>query len=321
MRRSAVLNGRLNQRDRARLRGRLDGRKQEPSPPPKEELLVWLRASLNVSDVSKIERLNLIDFLQRTGQFDLPPEERLRALAIFLEPDLLSPQPRAWLALDRIYLYALQMAPRSVWVHHSRALSAKYCAESMSPNDDPSTIRRILKTAWDAGNTAYSIDSTEPDILYLLGSRCYIDADRSLDESLRFFNSAIHYAPDHQWALLYRAHCLHDLERWTDAALAYDRIAPSFFVGPLGWRYELLLEQKAYCRFRSGETKAALSEFERLLDRWIANPKLQFGTLGIYTAEVATGELREQLATRYNSLMQNNDWAWLNMAEQEGASE
>jgi hypothetical protein len=77
----------------------------------------------------------------------------------------------------------------------------------------------------------------------------------------------------------------------------------------------------AYCRFRSGETKAALSEFERLLDRWIANPKLQFGTLGIYTAEVATGELRDQLATRYDSLMQNNDWAWLDMTEQEGASE
>ncbi len=165
MRRSAVLNGRLSQRDRAQLRGRLDDRKQEPSQPPKEELFVWLRASLNANDVSDMERLNLTDFLRNTGQIDLPPDERLRQLAIFLEPELLSPQPRAWLALDRIYLHAVRMAPKSVWVHQSRALSAKYCAAGLSPNDDAATIRRILDSAWDAANTTYSIDSAEPDVL------------------------------------------------------------------------------------------------------------------------------------------------------------
>jgi tetratricopeptide (TPR) repeat protein len=175
----------------------------------------------------------------------------------------------------------------------------------------------ILNSAWGAGNTAYSIESKEPDVLYLLGSLCYIDPTRTLDESLQFFDSSIENDPNHQWALLYRAHCLHDLERWTDAARAYDNVAPSHFVGPLTWRYELLLEQRAYCVLRSGDKTVALALFEQLLNRWLANPKLEFGMMGIYTSEVATGEFRNQLSTKYDQLIQNDEWAWLDTTKRD----
>lgn len=234
MSRSRVLTGQLNQRDRAQLRGRLDGRKQESAQSPVDELRAWLTAELSVDDVSEAETLDLTEFLRNTGQIDLPPDERLRQLAVFLEPDLCSPQPRGWLALDRIYQQAIRIAPKSVWAHHSRALSAKYCAEGLSPNDDGATFRRILDSAWDAANTAYDLDSTDADVSYLMGSLYYIDPVRSVDEALEFFEESIEKDADHQWALLYRAHCLQDLERWTDATSAYDNVNPAYFVGAMG---------------------------------------------------------------------------------------
>ena len=316
MRRSPVLTGQLNQRDRAQLRGRLDGRKRESAQAPVDELRAWLTAELSVDDVSDAETLVLTDFLRSTGHIDLPPDERLRQLAVFLEPDLSSPQPRGWLALDRIYQQAIRIAPESVWVHHSRALSAKYCVEGLSPNDDGATIRRILDSAWDAANTAYHLDSTEADVAYLMGSLCYIDPVRPVDEALGFFEESIGKDADHQWALLYRAHCLQDLERWIDATSAYDSVNPAYFVGPWAWRYELLLEQRAFCLFRSGDKTGATAQFQRVLDRWTASPSLAFGLMGIYTAEVARGELCDQLWARFDELTQHEDWRWLRSAEQ-----
>jgi|GEM_PF-810434 tetratricopeptide (TPR) repeat protein len=316
MSRSRVLTGQLNQRDRAQLRGRLDGRKQESAQSPVDELRAWLTAELSVDDVSEAETLDLTEFLRNTGQIDLPPDERLRQLAVFLEPDLCSPQPRGWLALDRIYQQAIRIAPKSVWAHHSRALSAKYCAEGLSPNDDGATFRRILDSAWDAANTAYDLDSTDADVSYLMGSLYYIDPVRSVDEALEFFEESIEKDADHQWALLYRAHCLQDLERWTDATSAYDNVNPAYFVGPWAWRYELLLEQRAYCLFRSGDKTGATAQFQRVVDRWIANPSLAFGVMGIYTSEVARGELCDQLWAKFDELTQHEDWCWLRSAEQ-----
>jgi tetratricopeptide (TPR) repeat protein len=148
-------------------------------------------------------------------------------------------------------------------------------------------------------------------MLYLLGSLCYIDDKRSLEESLCFFDAAIDKDSDHQWAILSRAYCLHDLERWTDAATAYDKVNAACFMGRIVWRYELLLEQRAYCTFRSGSTESALAQFESMLNRWLANPQLAFGLMGLYMAKVATGEFRNPLSTRYAELLENDDCVWL----------
>ena len=55
MRRSPVLTGQLNQRDRAQLRSRLDSRKREAAHAPVEELSAWLAAELHVDGVSELE--------------------------------------------------------------------------------------------------------------------------------------------------------------------------------------------------------------------------------------------------------------------------
>lgn len=311
LRRSAVLIGKLDQRDRAKLRGRLDRCRQGTTQEPEDELREWLRAAISVTDVSDAERLNLTDFLRGTGQIELPPEERLRQLAIHLEADMSSHQLRGWLAVDRVYQQAIRLAPKSVRVHESRAISAKYCADYYG-HDEAKAIHRILAAAWEAANTANTLCSTDADVLYLLGWLCYDDPNRTVYEALSFFDESIKNNSDYQWSLLYRAHCLHDLERWADAARAYDRVSPAFFVGPSRvWRYELSLEQRAYCRLRSGDSITALAEFERLLQRWIANPKLAFSMMGVEMRRVARGEFREQLSTKFEELIQHDEWSWL----------
>jgi len=60
--------------------------------------------------------------------------ERLRQLAIRLEPELSwrdDEQPRAWLALERIYSAALQLNPRDPSIHLSRAIIAREHAEGL----------------------------------------------------------------------------------------------------------------------------------------------------------------------------------------------
>ena len=120
--------------------------------------------------------------------------------------------------------------------------------------------------------------------------------------------SVLYGDPD---ALLYRAHFLQDMERWSEACRAYEQVNASFFVGPWTWRYELLLEQKAYCLLRSGNIASATTQFSALLDRWTAHPELARDLLGVYVTEAATGVLREQLWGRLSSLVKREGWDWL----------
>ncbi len=95
----------------------------------------------------------------------------------------------------------------------------------------------------------------------------------------------------------------HDLERWREAAVAYDAVEPAFLVGPRAWRYEHLLEQRADCWLRSGDIARAQSEFEALLDRWEKSPELAAMAWGCHVAEAARGELLgASLLNRANAL-------------------
>src|SRR5262249_39930014 len=133
MPRSGILTGRFQQRDRAQLRRRLDRHDAPPSTDANAALDAWLDANVRLRDeeLSTIESLDLTSFLRRTAPIDLPPEERLRRLAAHIESDLAfrEEQPRAWLAHERVYRAALDLNPRVVWVHLSRAISAREHAE------------------------------------------------------------------------------------------------------------------------------------------------------------------------------------------------
>lgn len=312
MPRSPILAGLRDQRNRAKLRGKLDRRHSFNSVHPGEELIAWLKQNASIEDVSEVEILNLSNFLRNTGDIDLTPQERLRQLAIFLEPELAwRTQPRAWLALDRIYKQAIRLAPEDAYVHHSRALSAQECADGSWREDNAQGIKPIIDTAWRAAYKALSLSPKDAKNLYLLGALSYDDSTHPVEEALEFFEDALAEDDTHQWALLYRAQCLQDQERWQEAYLAYSRVDASFFVRGWEWRYELLLEQRAYCLLQSGDIEGASNHFKELLSRWSADPSVAQDLMGNYITEAVTGLLQDQLLEELMTLVERERWDWL----------
>ena len=106
MSRSAVLTGRIDARDRARLRNRLD-RPAPTASDPHERTSRWLEGS-EYGDIARedMARLDLDSYLIRTADIKLPPEERLRQLAMFVEPRFGNNDPSA---LDRLYEAAIRL--------------------------------------------------------------------------------------------------------------------------------------------------------------------------------------------------------------------
>ncbi|WP_372366003.1 tetratricopeptide repeat protein [Candidatus Uabimicrobium sp. HlEnr_7] len=107
------------------------------------------------------------------------------------------------------------------------------------------------------------------------------------DKALEYYDKALSIDPQHSWSLLYRAHCLHDLQNWEEAAKAYSRLKANFFCGNQSWRYEIFLEQKGYCYYKAGEKSKALSEFSHLIERWKKDTYLCREAYGMYLAQIA----------------------------------
>lgn len=264
------------------------------------------RENIEISDVAEAEKIDLKIFLQDTVHIDMLPQERLKQLAIFLEPEL-SWSYRAWLALDRVYKTALSITPDDHFVHHSRAISAQETAECL----EEINARKVWNTAWRSAYKAQTLAPTDAHVQYTLGSLCYRDKSHSVEEALQHFEAVLAEDKEHQWALLYRAHCLHDLEKWVEAYRAYSQVKASFFTSFRAWRYELLLEQKAYCLWKSGDLRGATLEFKRLLVRWSADPGLAKDLLGQYIVEAATGSLSKELWADLSELVEREQWDWL----------
>lgn len=306
MPRSPVKTGLRDQRNRAQLRSKLDKPYSSNVLSPKKEMVLWLGNHIEISDVTEAEQLNLKSFLQNTVHIDLSPQERLRQLAIFLEPEL-SWSYRAWLAIDRIYKTALNWAPDDQYVHHSRAISAQEAAECL----EDLNARKIWDIAWRSAYKAQALAPADANVQYMLGLLCYLDQNHSVEEALQHFEAALAEDEEHQWALLYRAHCLQDLTQWLEASHAYCQVKTSFFTSFRAWRYELLLEQKAYCFWKSGDLRGATLEFKRLLVRWSADPGLAKDLLGQYIVEAATGSLSKELWADLSELVEREKWDWL----------
>jgi len=305
MPRSSVKTGLRDQRNRAQLRGKLDKPHSYHSLSPKKEMVLWLGNNIEISDVIEAEKVNLKSFLQDTVHLDLSPQERLRQLAIFLEPEL-SWSYRAWLALDRIYTTALSLSPDDQFVHRSRAISAQESAEYL----EDTQAKKIWDIAWRSAYKAQNLAPTDVNVQYTLGSLCYRDTTRSVGEALQYFEAALAEDDNHQWARLYRAHCLQDLGKWLDAYHVYSQVKAAFFTEFRAWRYDLLLEQKAYCLWQSGDLQGATKEFKKLLVRWSADPGLAKDLMGNYITEAATGNLSEQLLADLSELVEREQWDW-----------
>ncbi|MEZ4447154.1 MAG: tetratricopeptide repeat protein [Polyangiaceae bacterium] len=131
-----------------------------------------------------------------------------------------------------------------------------------------------------------------------------MNRDVSVERALHLFDEALARAPDHAWARLYRAHCLYDLERWTEAADAYAAVPKGAFDGPRSWRMHLLVEQRALCLLRGGRREEALALFSKILGRYEAQPHLaRWGDLRYADQAVDDlPELKEPLARAREAL-------------------
>lgn len=318
MPRSALLSGRVAPRDRAQQRTKLDRRRAaraEHALDPDEQMDAWLEEHIAGASTEALATLDLGAFVAATTHVDLPPAERLRLLAVYVEPGLLAEaSPRAFDTHDRIYAAAIAIDPRDLSVLSSRAVSAHAHAENLLSSTDTREAwvasrprRRWMRIAKESVDAGLRLEPESAALLYRAGQLRYDDPDDAPQHALPYFDRALAVDRHHGGAALYRAHCLHDLEAWRDAAEAYDAVPRTFFVRTRAWRLEVLLEQCAWCWLRAGERDEARMRWLALLDRWEADPALAREALGRHLADAATGELRAELYERARALAARED--------------
>lgn len=314
MPRTPVLTGATKQLDRSRQRGSLDRRRAErrgdrAPENPRAAFDAWLAANMSDLDTTSAERLDLRTFLATAGEItQLAPVEQLRRLAIYLESELVwrtEHVVRRWTAVDRVYRAALRIESRDADVHDSRGISAQAFAASCESSDrerrDRAARRRMMNVAHQAAGRVLEILPDDPRSAYRMGNLLYEDPEAAIADALTWFERALALDPREGWSRLYRAHCLHDLERWAEAAAAYDALEPSFFVEERAWRYEFVLEARAYCRLLAGDANRAEAAFAALLTRWEANPHLAREAWGQELGRAAAGPL-PSLLPRWKAL-------------------
>lgn len=206
-------------------------------------------------------------YLRESARFDLTVTDRLCLLAIYIEEELWPHDTFiGWRAADRLYQHAAEHDPTETTVLTSRALTAhnlsSYCSE-----EDRLTLEHVARTeslrATQINPTAHA---------FSVASQCHYGTHT--ETSLALADAALQLQEDSPWPSLWRAHCLHDLERHAEAAAAYRRVPKDHFKGPSSWRMNLLVSQLASCLWKSGQLDEAYTEFDRILTRYEQQPAL-----------------------------------------------
>lgn len=291
--------------DRPRWRAKQRHRRDAGTPAvpdPREDLSAWIDARQWTScDVETIESLDLTAYLRETALIDLTPAERLRRLAVTLEPSMsAATQPRGWLALERIYGAGRKLDPDDPEIEISRAITAEGCASSAC--DLPDVQHRMILVGREAAGRALKLRPGDAAAHYALGMLDYSFRHGSIESALAGFERALAHDPSFEWARLFCAHCLHDLGRWSEAVQAYAEVDPAFFVGLRAWRYDLLREQRAWCLLQAGDRERALAEFINILQRYEIQPGLAKHQLLRELTAAAEGPLSVELSSRVDRL-------------------
>lgn len=306
-------------KSRAKLRGRLDRTKPEPEP-ERARLLNWIERWAE-GRRGELASLDLGAYLSETSCFDLDAGERLRLLAVHLDDQCLVAEDNElnrWEVFSRIYEAARQLAPRDPVILQSMTITVLRLAAGLRRGDDDH--RRLVTIAKRASAHAVEFDETDADLHYTYGSALYVDDAADPEEALEAFDAALARDPAHAWSLLYRAHCLHDLERWSEAADAYARVKHSDFVGHRAWRMELLREQRASCLLHAGRFEEGIALAEDVVRRrekalasggdWLRSPALHEPPRLLVEA-AANGWLPDELRARLEATVTANDERWL----------
>ncbi len=298
MKRNAVKSGLFDQRGRATTRRR-SRRRQGPVDRGDGGLTEWLVAR----GPRSVRRVDLEKFLRDTAGFEPPAAERLRQLAIYLELEAQAlPGAAGWDALRRIYDRALRLEPENAEVYVSMSISAREQAECLA--DSPEQ-RRILDAGVAAARQAIELAPDSASAHDALGHLLYSRGETQA--ALEAFECALACdadGPRSDWVRLYRAHCLHDMERWADALAAYDAVGRASFTGPCAWRVDVLAEQKALCLHRLGRVAEARERLLAILDRYQREPHLGFWAMSVSLwrlAEESSPEILERAKAIHES--------------------
>ena len=316
-RKSSVRAGKLDQRDRGRRKKHHNCEvwtteeelRTRTTPENWDQKLDFFQAWLakefptnNEELVGTIANMSLKQYLQDSPSIDVSPDERLRQLAIHWEPICAAmPQPKGWKILERFYREALKFDEQWSLIYHSMSLSIRDCAGRLR-SDDPiqaQLLEESLKIC-----SAGIFHSPKCALLYTSRGRTQYEL-RNLEASIVDAEKAIELDGGQMWAVLYRAHALHDLGRFADALKGYESVDISFFDGAASWRGVLVKDQKASCLMHLGERSQALSLFESALNSYEKNPGLLFSPQ--YLIEAAQGELKQELGGRVMNLLKQND--------------
>ncbi len=303
MRRSHVKAGLLDARDRATKRRRDRKQCSDSEESAVDVLLARIGEWIDEAEWERLERLDLDQYLRDTGDIDLPAEERLRQMAIEMEETLcFESTARTWAAVNRVYEEALRLAPEDAFVLHSQGISASWLAQMANPGKEAKLVENLNRTAHTTLLRAAEFAPLDGHIAYTQGLSLYRDETRSMEEALAHFDRALRLNPELAWARLYRAHCLHDLERWQDAVDAYSMVPKNEFDGPPSWRMHLLVEQRALCRLNAGDKGGALADFEVILERYEKQPHLAMADEPLANIREAADRAFPQLLPRLDAL-------------------
>lgn len=213
----------------------------------------------------------IVQFIFTAGDLDPDQSELLRRLAISLEHERFED---GWSGLKRIYTAAEKADPNNIEVLISLAVSAlDWVEEWHTPKHQ--TRLQIALDAEQALNRAAVIAPDDADIFFRQGLLYYNHPARHEPQSpyqrkaLSCFEHAHALQPEHQMAILYQAHCYHDLGVWQSAYQAYLAVdMDSLLSQHPAWLWRKLKrdEQLALCAAKLGNTQESTQRLENLFD-------------------------------------------------------
>ncbi|QUY42634.1 hypothetical protein [Acaryochloris marina] len=213
----------------------------------------------------------IAQFISTAEDFDPDQSELLRRLAISLEHKRFED---GWSGLKRIYTAAEQADPNNIEVLISLAISASdWVEEWHTPKHQ--TRLQIALDAEQALNRAAVIAPDDADIFFRQGLLYYNHPARHEPQSpyqrkaLSCFEHAHALQPEHQMAILYQAHCYHDLGVWQSAYQSYLAVdMDSLLLQHPEWLWRKLKrdEQLALCAAKLGNTQESTQRLENLFD-------------------------------------------------------
>lgn len=299
---SPARKGMNDQRDRGRRKKHHKSRHRDDTTSAQDEFVAWLKREFTDDSgellVEPSLSFDLKQFLQNSLDVELGPDEKLRQLAILWEFECsVTPQPKGWHILRRVYREALKYDDQWVYLYHSFSISARECWPVVGDGAE-----EILAESLDACRRGLQIDPNHAELLTALG-RTELLMDNFTD-ALESLEHALQSDPNNVWAAVNKVETLYELERWADCIEACEAINLSSLDNHRRSTPQSVKDMISSCQLLLGNREEALAGFEATLKQYEASPRLlDAGCI----VDAATTELRDELYERLIVVLERDD--------------